>query len=392
MRPLLIPLLSLLLLAPAGRAAADDGLDAVPMPQLREAMRGWDQLAEAWFRLKVGDADGARKDAMQLLRERPGDPDALHLLGIAATSSGHPFQARDALRRSLRRRPDGWVGLHLVHLLLDAGRIGAAERVTAELEAKLADDLQVRRARIYVLTARDRLEEARAALAAAEAGAATSELAHQLAVLLEAMGEVGDAAAAGRRAVERDPDDGSLRRHLFELLVATGSWDELIQRASEAGASGAGGGLDAYYKGLALAKLDRREEAIKALSAVEAHGQPDPVAIAGAAGWLLQLGAYAPAELASRRALIGRPDDPALHHLLAMVLSRLGRESEALAHYRRATTFRPDDAAWRVDLIVSLCALGRKDELEDALARGIKDFPDDERFPALAERCLPPAP
>jgi tetratricopeptide (TPR) repeat protein len=384
-RPLILLLTCLVLPA---HAAQDDGLDSVPMPQLREAMRDWDALAQAWFRLKVGDADGARQDATRLLRGRPGDPDALHLLGIAATAAGKPQQAQGALQRSLRRRADGWVGLHLVNLLLDRGRLSAAERVVTDLEGRIPTDLQVRRARVYLLTAQDRLDEARAALEAAEAERPTPELAHQLAVLLEAMGNLGEAAAAARRAVERDGDSGEWRRHLFALLVATGAWDELVQRSSEAGASSAGGGLDAYYKGLALARLDRPAEAIKALSAVEAHGQPDAFAIAGSAGWLLQLGAFEPAERAARRALVTRADDPALHHLLAMVLSRLGRESEGLAHYRRAADGRADDAAYRFDLLVSLCALERADELEAALARAARDFDEDPRFPELAERCL----
>lgn len=362
------------------------------MPALQDAMRSWDGLAQAWFRLKAGDPEGARKEARALLAERPGDPDALHLLGIAATTAGRPVEAERVLRRSLKRRADGWVGLHLVNLLLDRGRVPQAERVVADLDARIPTDLQVHRARVYVLTAQDRLPEARAALEAAEAQRPTGEIAYQLAVLLEAMGAVGDAAEAARRAVEREPDHGLYRRRLFEVLVSLGRWEELVQRASEAGASAAGGGLDSWYKGLALAKLGRAADAIKALSAVEAHGQPDPRAIAGAAGWLLQLGAFEPAERASRRALMAHPNEPALHHLLAMVLSRLDRESEGLAHYRRAAEGRADDASYRFDLLVSLCSLDRSDDLADALARAQKDFPEDARFPELAERCPAAAP
>ena len=389
MRPLPWPLVLLLCFASVpARGAPPDGLDAVPMPRLRDAMRDWDALAQAWFRLKVGDAEGARKDASRLLRQRPGDPDALHLLGIAATSAGRSQQAQGALRRSLRRRADGWVGLHLINLLLDQGRVAAAERVLVDLEARISADPQVRRARVYIYAAQDRLEEARAALEAAEAEDPTAEMAHQLSVLLEAMGQVGPAAEAARHAVDREADHGGYRRHLFGLLMAIGEWEELVQRASEAGASAAGGGLDAYFKGLALAKLGRTEEAVKALTAVEAHGQPDAMAIAGSAGWLLQLGAFEPAERAARRALTARPDDPALHHLLGMVLSRLGRESEGLAHYRRAAQGRADDASYRFDLLVSLCSLERSDELVEGIARAVKDFADDPRFAELGDRCL----
>ena len=70
-----------------------------------------------------------------------------------------------------------------------------------------------------------------------------------------------------------------------------------------------------------------------------------------------------------------------------MVLSRQGRESEALAHYRRAAEVRGDDATWRFDLLMSLCSLQRGAELEDALQRARRDFPEDPRFEALADRC-----
>lgn len=359
------------------------------MDRLRETMRGWQGLAEAWFRLKAGDPDGARKDARRLLRERPRDPDALHLLGIAAAATSRPIQARCALTRSLRLGPDGWVGVQLVNLHLDAGRLTQAEKVVRDLERTLAADVQVRRARAYVQIASGELEAARGSLEALEQVRPTAEVAHQLAVLLAEMGDAAGALEATRRAVEREPGDGAYRRELFERLAVAGEWEGLVTAGSEAGADAAGGGLAAYYRGVGLARLDRSDEAVSALAQVVEHGSPDLVALVGSAGWLLQLGAYTEAERSARTALAGREQDATLHHLLAMVLSRQGRESEGLAHYRRASEVRPDDAAFRFDLAVSLCTLGRHEELDDALQRARRDFPDDPRFVELAERCAP---
>ncbi len=358
------------------------------MDQLRETMRAWDGLAQAWFRLKAGDADGARKDARRLLRERPRDPDALHLLGIAASATNRPIQARCALTRSLRIRPDGWVGVQLVNLHLDTGRINKAEKVVRDLERTLAADVQVRRARAYVQIAGGQLDAARASLQALEQVRPTAEVAHQLAVLLAEMGDAAGALEATRRAVAREPGDGAYRRELFERLAAAGEWEGLVAASSEAGADAAGGGLSAYYRGVGLARLERKDDAVQALAQVVEHGSPSLVALVGSAGWLLQLGAYAEAERSARLALSGRDDDATLHHLLAMVLSRQERESEALAHYRRAAEVRPDDPTFRFDLVVSLCALGLDGELEDALARARRDFPEDPRFVELAERCV----
>ena len=359
------------------------------MDRLREAMREWDGLAQAWFRMKAGDPDGARKDARRLLRERPRDPDALHLLGIAASATGRPLMARATLKRSLRVRPDGWVGVQLVNLFLDAGRLPQAEKVVRDLERTMAADVQVRRARAYVQIASGDLAAARASLEALEQVRPTAEVAHQLAVLLAEMGDAAAALEATRRAVAREPGDGEYRRELFERLASAGQWEALVAAGSEAGAGAAGGGLAAYYRGVGQARLDRKDAAIQSLAQVVEHGSPDLVALVGSAGWLLQLGAYVDAERSARAALSGREGDATLHHLLAMVLSRQDRESEGLAHYRRAAEVRPDDPGFRFDLLVSLCTLGRHGELDDALQRARRDFPDDPRFVELAERCVP---
>jgi hypothetical protein len=79
--------------------------------------------------------------------------------------------------------------------------------------------------------------------------------------------------------------------------------------------------------------------------------------------------------------------DPALHHLLAMTLSRQARESEGLAHYRMAAESVAEDATYRFDLLVSMCTLERAVELDEALVRARRDFPEDGRFDALADRC-----
>ena len=387
---LFLPLLAVLLLfvTPA-RAQEHDGLDGVAMPALREALRADADLARAWFRLKAGDSEGARRDVVSLVKTRPRDPNAQHLLGIAAAAAGKRVQAEAALRKSLRLRPDGWVTVHLVDALLDRGRLSAADAVLRRTEPKLPGDPQHARAKAFVLVARGDLVGARALMEDLEARQATAPLAWQLSVLLAELGDAPAALAAIRRAVDRDPEQSLYRRQLFERLEAAADWNGLVTATEEAGAGAVSGGLTPYYKGLALLRLGRADDAARAFKDVVAHGQPDPAAAAASAGHLLQLGRYEDAEKAARVALAARKDDAALHHLLAMVLSRLGREAEGLAYYRRAAELVPDDSTWRFDLVVSLCALGLAEEREDALARARRDFPEDERFVKLAEGCAP---
>ncbi len=387
---LLRPLLVALVLAVPAAAAAEprDGLESVEMDALRERMRRWDGLAQAWFRLQSGDADGARKDVQTLLRGTPGDPDALHLLGIAAAAQGRDLQALHVLRTSLRRRADPWVGTHLVHLLVRRGNDRGALRTSEKLRERLPGDPQVRRAHAYALVASGQTSAARVELQALEREHPDAQTAHRLALLHTELGEDEAALAAIRRAVDRDPERGDYRLDLFKRLEAVGDWTGLSTAASEAGADAVGGGRADFYKAIALVRLGESADAVEAFSRVVSHGSPDPVALAGAAGHLLQLGAYAPAEASARAAVADRPEDPALHHLLAMTLTRQTREQEALAYYRRAADLLPDDASYRFDLLVSLCTLGRSAELAPALDRAVRDFGADPRFPALRERCV----
>jgi len=385
MRVCLLSLLNLLLVSPV-TAAERDGLDDVAMPALRDALRASPPLAQAWFRLKAGDAVGARREARALVRLTPRDPDVLHVAGIAAAADGRPLESERLLRRSLRRRPDGWVTLHLVNVLLDLGRDRPAERV---LTTAPNDDPQIERARAYLLVARNDLEAARDLLAAAFRSSPSHELSFQLAELLDELADVAGAAEAAERAVTLAPENGRYRRRLLELLGELGAWERLAEAAAAPGADRAGASFARWQLGVAKAKLGQDGDAVTALAGVLEAPGAEPAALAGAAAWLLQLGAYADAEDAARGALSRQPEDPALHHLLAMLLSRQERESEALAHYRRAADGK-DDAAWRFDLLVSLCGLQRTDEFGAALDRARRDFPDDPRWDGLQGRCVAP--
>ena len=382
----LLLLLAALLLTPvfAHAEPSGDGLESVPMPRLREAMRSWDALAQGWFRLKAGDPQGARDDLAGLVRQRPQDPNARHLYGIALAAVDKPRPAEIQLRRSLKLRPDGWVGLHLVSLLLEQDREAPAQKVVSQLARRLSTDPQVKRAQAYLLVHRGDLEGARQVLEAIEEGEGDAGSAAELAEMLAVMSLPEEALEATRRAVAREPQHGGYRRALFRRLSEAGHWQELVAASSTPEASQVGGGLDDYYRGVALVRLGRDQEAAEALSRVVEAPRPDALALAGAAGHLLQLGSYDLAERAARVALGDRPDDGRLHHALAMALTRMDRESEALAHYRRAADL-DDTAAYRFDLLMSLCALQLQEEFDQALADATRRFGDDERFARLAQ-------
>lgn len=368
-------------------ARASDGLDAVPMPVLQKALRDWPELAQAWFRLRAGDADGARDEVRVLLAKHGPHADALHLLGISAAATGRTGEAVRAFRRSWALRPDAWVGTHLVHTLAEKGRTRAALKAASDVLRRLPNDPQATRTWAWALVAAGRLTEARPVLEGLETKNPDGATAWQLTVLLDALGETDGALAANRRAVTRSPSEVGWRRELLLRLQRGERWDELFDAASAPGADLIPGGQGAWLRGLAAVKLGRDSEARRALASVAAFAEPEALALAGAAAWLLQLDAPAEAEVAARRSLVDRPDEASIHHLLAMALTRQRREGEALAHYRRAAELVPDDAGRQYDLLVSLCSLGRTDELR-GLGEPVRDrFADDSRFSELLDRC-----
>ncbi|MCO4771227.1 MAG: hypothetical protein KDA24_14435, partial [Deltaproteobacteria bacterium] len=274
--------------------------------------------------------------------------------------------------------------------LLDRGRLGPATNVLRKVETSLAGDPQVARATAWVLVAKGELDEARALLESLEQTTGDAALSWQLSNLLAAQGDATGALGAIRRAVAADPEHAVYRRELFERLQRASDWTGLVGAASERGADAVGGGLAPYYKGIGLLRLGRTDDAISSFSAVVEHGRPEPAPLAGAAGYLLQLGAYPAAERAARVALSASEEDAPLHHLLAMALTRVQREGEALAHYRRAAELSAQNANYRFDLLVSLCSLSLGDELATAMKGARRDFPEDGRLDALEARCVAP--
>ncbi len=280
--------------------------------------------------------------------------------------------------------------VQLVNLLLDRGRIGAARRLIVDAEKKGLRGLRRGRAEAYVQIAEDDLEGARTTLEGLLRSHPDAGLHYQLSVVLRELGEGNAAREELWAAVKTSPMEGGYRRALFDLLVEAKDWAGLVEAGSAAGAGEAGPGVAAFFRGIGLMRQDRSEEAIVAFSEVAQHGSPDLLAAVGSAGYLLHLGAWQSAEKGARQALSIKTDDPAIHHLLALILSRLDRESEALAHYRRAAEEGKEVEAYRYDLVVSLCGLERTEELATILDRAAKDFPEDPRFEELGRRCLPP--
>jgi tetratricopeptide (TPR) repeat protein len=253
----------------------------------------------------------------------------------------------------------------------------------------MKNDVQVRQARAFLLVAPGELLSARDRFQSLEADEASAAAAAQLAALHGELGEDDEAVVALLRAVERAPESASYRRRYFEALVRAKDWSTLAASSAEPGGEILGGGLHLYYGGLAAFELNERDRGIGLLRSLVSLSEAESVALAAAAALLYRTDAWQESEAASRAFLDREPEEPGLHHLLAMSLSRQQRESEALAHYRRAAELRRKDADLQFALFVSLCDLELVDELEDRMPRALREFREDLRFEQLAGQCLP---
>ena len=125
-----------------------------------------------------------------------------------------------------------------------------------------------------------------------------------------------------------------------------------------------------YSLGGTLEALGREEEAAECLARVFAM-----VTAEGAA--LAQEGQFAEAAQYYGRALQLRPDDPALHNRMGVLLDAIGLHEEGMTHLRRALEIDPGDVDARFNVAMALQGQGRDAEAIAAFDEVLRARPDD---------------
>jgi tetratricopeptide (TPR) repeat protein len=330
-----------------------------PMPTPRA------QLEEAARRLRAGDGAGAEACLAPLLAAAPREPDALHLLGLAAHRAGRHAEACAALASAVAARPAAALyRANLARALAAAGRLPEAEAAlraaiaAAPAEADLHYDLGL------LLLRSGRAAEAASRLAAAAALAPAdapfqAEALTNLGAARAALGETAEAETCYRCALALAPSLAAACANLGALLCRLGRWAEAeqsLRRALEARPDFPAA-LDSL--GTALAALGRPAEAEAAYRRALALA-PDYADAHSNLGTLLDTaGRFAEAESSHRRALALNPSHAEAHLNLGNVLVALGRLPEAEASYRAALRLRPGEPEAEYNLGVALLSAGR---------------------------------
>ncbi len=162
-------------------------------------------------------------------------------------------------------------------------------------------------------------------------------------------GDAGEAAALFGRAAAGRPDKLEFQDSLLQALLAAGRFEQALERTDHL--------CDLYperyrgwmARGIALARLDRRQEAATALARADSLAQEQPQ--------------WSPSsyELAFDR---------------GMILAHLGERRRAAEFFARALEVQPgsDGALW--NLILMLMADERRAEVRPYLERFVRDFPE----------------
>ncbi|MGE5236546.1 MAG: protein kinase domain-containing protein [Acidobacteriota bacterium] len=266
-------------------------------------------IAEVRFLTSIGAHERAVGAAKALTRERPGDPAAWDVLGIALGDAGRHDEAKRALRRAISLQPWQIYYFDLAKERLDAGDAAAARDALQVVLKRSPQD-------VFALSKLGQIELQVGNYAGAEPiyrrlveeFGSGIDLAN-LGTALFYQHKMKDAISVYQRATAADPEDPISRCNLGDAYLWSG--DERAAR---------------QHYAQALAMCDRLLGA----------GQDDPTITETRAICLAHLGRGPEAILAAGAVLREQPDDPYALFVAALVASVAGDESSALAWTGRA--------------------------------------------------------
>ena len=286
-----------------------------------------EKLREAFGRLNAGDAAGAERLCGEILKQAPGNADALHLLGVVRLMTGNVGDAVSLLKQAATAKP----GDPAIHLNLGNafGESGQAEEAVACYRRAIAVEPRYVDAHFNLgtlLIHGGQLEAAAAAFRSALTQAPDYADAHtNLGLVYAQLGRPEDAIACYRRALELAPAQIQAHNNLGNALQAQGRLDEAV----------------ASYE---------RAQAIQ-------PGHPDAYLNLG--NVRARQGGFSAAQALYEKALALDPNSADVHLNLGRLHRMQGRHNEAFAHFRRALELDPGRADACSDVAIAYRDAGK---------------------------------
>ncbi len=294
--------------------------------------------------LRNGQLQEAASLCHQILQQCPGQPDALHLLGVIAHRSGHYAKAKELIAQAIEQSPrvaDYYCNLALALTALQE----PSEAIGAYRQA---------------LTVKPDYAEAH----------------FNLGILYRNQGTPDQAIECYQCAIRLKPDFAAAHAALGGILKAEGDLEAAIRQLERALTI-----QPAYAKAqfdLGAAQL-ARGNLIAAVACFEdlLGREPDSVPALICLGTaLLGLDRLGPAATCFEKAVTLAPDLPNAHASLGQLYDRQGDTAAALARFRKALQLDPDYVQAYVDLGKALAGQGQIAAALDSYRRALQLQPD----------------
>jgi tetratricopeptide (TPR) repeat protein len=292
-------------------------------------------LKQALALHRAGKLSEAAKLYRRGLRADPGNPDALHFLGLVAHQSGRYEEAVDLIRQAIARRPKSayWYNIAHVHLALkDMPRAEEAFRQAIAIEPRHAEAL------FHLGCIASRSDDFAGATdfyrQAIDAKPEFTDARVNLGLLLNRVGDAAGAIREFEEALRLRPNDPEIHNNIgiARAGVAPTEAIEDFQRALSLSPEHTGAKVNLAKL---LASMSRHADAVEVLSSV----------------------------------LVDRPEDADTQLLLASSLAELNRPSDAVRHFEFAAAAMPRSVRPLLSLGNLYLRFGRFDDAYDCYLR-----------------------
>jgi tetratricopeptide (TPR) repeat protein len=315
----------------------------------------------------------------RVLTADPGNPDALHLLGVVASQNTRFPEAEQLIRRAIGARP-GVADYHnsLAIVLQNLGRLTEAETAYREAARINPSNADAHHNLGMCLAKQNRWQEAADSYVKVIALNPGHAQAHaSLGVAHASLGQFDAAAEAYRKALQLKPDMVHTLSNLGRLYLDQGKF-ELALGPFEQAVKLDPNRADVYTNlGAANAALGQYDEAATAYEKA-IRLEPGAVNTLNNLGdAYLSAGRFEPALTSFQQAVLHNPERAEFHTNLGLALEKLGRFNEAIIAHQHAIELSPDLFMAYVNLGLTLSRLGRAEDAAICFEKAM-DIPSDE--------------
>jgi protein O-GlcNAc transferase len=327
---------------------------------------------------QAGNLDTAGNIYRQILQLQPGNPTALHLLGVIAYQQKKFDTAITLIGRALEQKPD-FVDAHsnLGNVFREMGRLNEAETSYRKALAINGGFAMAHYNLGNILMTKRKFDEAAASFNRAITSSPNLAEAHiNLGISYKELGRLDDAEGCYRKALFIRPDSPIAHFNLGNALAGKGRLDDAAASYERALARKPDYPEARLNLGNVLRDLGRLDEAISCYRQALEKDPKNAEACLNIGAVLRDLGKPGEAEEWYRTALDLNPDDAIALFNMGNALRDQGKPEEAVAGYKRALALSPDCTAIYINLGNILRDMGNPEEAVAVYRKALEMEPE----------------